>query len=81
MALVKLTVIERNKVALTNHTPQGFICDYMGAMHVSNNGLYTEFTYMTPGQPIPVYYAVNQTIAQIQQLCCCVADSQVGSGV
>lgn len=81
MALVKLTVIKRNKVALASHTPQGFICDYMGAMHVSSNGLYTEFEYMTPGQPIPVIYSVNQTIAQIQQLCCCTDASLVGSGV
>lgn len=77
MAIVKLTVIKVNKKAV-NHRAQGFVCDKMGKMHV--DGTSTQFEYLD-GNVIPVIYNVNQTEAQIQQLCCCVGASQVGSGV
>lgn len=80
MAVVKLNVVAKNKTALTNHTPQGFVCDLMGPLAVSSDGLSTQFAYPN-NAPIPVIYNVNQTIAQIQQLCCCVGASGVGSGV
>ncbi len=76
---MKLTVVKVNKVAV-NHRSQGFVCDKMGKVHVSKDGLSTEFEYLD-GNVIPKIYNVNQTEAQIQQLCCCVGASQVGSGV
>lgn len=80
MALVKLNVIKINKSTLKVHTPQGFVCDLIGKAAVSSDGLYTEFEYPS-NKPIPTLYSVNQTLAQIEQLCCNVDASEVGSGV